>query len=251
MNLNYYVLTDKGNHPKNEDAYQIEHIGDLFVFALADGIGSLPKADIAATLAVTELLHYIHITGISDLHQGFDKVNQTIYNQGQQLETCMATTLLACAINSTTGECTIAHVGDSRAYIFGSSTWKTKDHSLVQELVELGILTENGAFCHPEKHRLKQAIGSRSTIKPDIYETLLDTDSIIVLCTDGVHDYVKNDDIEIIALSNTPKQVCENLIDLARSLGNTDDITILTIHYEKAQTSKPKFTRQPEKNLYV
>lgn len=240
--MDYYVLTDKGNHQRNEDAYLVDHIGDMFVFALADGVGGLPKADVASNLAVREFLQYVHLTGFSDIHKGFEQTNKAVYDQGLQLQSSMATTLLTCAINQTTGECLIAHVGDSRAYLFGSTTWKTKDHSLVQELVELRIISEEGAFSHPEKHRLKQAIGFIPMIQPDLYETLLEDDSVLVLCTDGIHDVLTNDDIETIALSNYPKQACEHLLDLAREEGSTDDITIVVIHYTKQPHTKPTFT---------
>jgi protein phosphatase len=229
--MQYYALSEKGTHATNEDNYCIERLQNKFLFAVADGLGGLPKADLASTLGITELKDYLLLNKCRELQMGIQKANQAVFIEGERLNTHMATTLAAAVIDTDTGECTISHVGDSRVYLFSETTWKTKDHTLVQELVELGIITEQGAFTHPEKHRLNRALGTASHVDVDTYETLLDSDTILVISSDGMHNFIDDDEIKHIVTTHTPKSACEHLTKKARKNKSTDDITVIVIQY--------------------
>ncbi len=126
----------------------------------------------------------------------------------------------------------IAHVGDSRVYWFNQGNLKqvTKDHSLVQRLVELGQETAEGALTHPQRNVLYRAIGQGTAMEVDIYVQHLPPGSSLLLCSDGLWGPVKNDKLrEIMGASATPQEVCDRLITTANKNGGEDNITAVIV----------------------
>lgn len=184
---------------------------------------------------VTELAREIKEHKNLDISEGFVCANAYLLNEEKRRESCMATTLIACILNEITGETTIAHVGDSRAYVFNDAIWKTKDHRPVQDLLELGVITEEQAFRHPEKSRLNQAVGVNENLHVDVHRETLN-DSVILLCSDGLSDFVRDDDMQVIAVNNDPKTACSKLVKEAIINGSLDDITIIIANIGKRKT---------------
>jgi protein phosphatase len=141
----------------------------------------------------------------------------------------LATTLVACIIQENTGKTTIAHIGDSRAYIIDDDIWRTKDHNLIQDLVDIGLLTDEEAFTHPEKHRMKQALGLKNRIDTEINKRLI-KDSILLLCSNGLSDHVREGELAALARQYDPETACRKLIQKARENGSNDDITVIIAH---------------------
>jgi protein phosphatase len=126
----------------------------------------------------------------------------------------------------------IAHVGDSRVYWFNQGTLKqvTKDHSLVQRLVELGQETAEGALTHPQRNVLYRAIGQGTAMEVDIYVQHLPPGSSLLLCSDGLWGPVKNELLrEIIGSSGNPQEACQRLITAANKNGGEDNITAVMV----------------------
>ncbi len=126
---------------------------------------------------------------------------------------------------------TIAHMGDSRAYLFsgGRLTAVTRDHSLVQSMVDNGQLTESEAMRHPRKNMVTRALGAEATAEGDYDEVALYEGDIILLCTDGLTNFVERDDIARI-LSGTPvPDAPAALVDAANNAGGGDNVTAVLL----------------------
>lgn len=225
--MKYFHTSDKGvHHDKNEDTYFEKLTDETALFAIADGVGGLAYGDIASNLAVQPFINLS--TPPSSLVTLFDDANKRILKESERKNRLMGSTLVSAVVNTDTDEVSIAHVGDSRAYIFSQDgVWHTKDDTLVQELVEMGIITEEQAFDHPNKNRLNKALGTCETIHIDNFTTRLEDNSVLLLCTDGLHDYVRDEDIKTIAMTEPPDKATEKLVQKAREQGSKDDITII------------------------
>ena len=225
--IRYYGFSGKGKRNKNEDAYIAEKIDDLYVFAVADGLGGHVMGEVASKIAIGELKEAIKRYGENGLITAFEKANETIFFENEQRGTNMGTTMVACIMMGD-GKCKIANVGDSRAYIINDEIWRTKDHSLVQELVDSGIINEEEAFNHPQKNIVTQVLGLKKDVKPDVYEKDI-KNSILLLCSDGLSDYVKDEEIAKIVKKYDPKKACKKLYKKALKEGSQDNITTIVV----------------------
>lgn len=226
--LTYHALTHQGDHTGNEDDYTTERLPHgPYLFAIADGVGGLPDAHHASTTAITELRRILHDQPHDTLNEAVVAVNQLLLKKNKRRPQPMATTLVACLLNPTTSSTIIAHVGDSRAYILNNHLWHTKDHTSVQDLVDCGIITADQAFIHPYRNRLNQALGLIPALQiPIAAKTLTDT---LLLCSDGLTAFVRDNEIAAIVKSKLPQAVCDSLIKKAIDNGSTDDITVICV----------------------
>jgi protein phosphatase len=226
--MQYAHLSEKGiHHNINEDRFFYDINNTFAIIAIADGVGGLAFGDVASNLAIRP---FVNLSTNPSLESLFKDANQIILAESEQKNRLMGSTLVSAMINLETNEVTIAHVGDSRAYIFSNdSMWYTRDDTLVQELVEMGIITEEQAFDHPNKNRLNKSLGTCDTICIKPVTMNLSGDSVLLLCTDGLHDYVQDKDIKTIVMTEAPEKAVEKLVKKARDNGSTDDITIIIV----------------------
>ena len=228
-------LTDRGKRANNEDSLAVKGFGDIYLLAVADGLGGHSAGEIASGLAVIELEEWVKkgfSEGIADfrmlLQQAFEKANRKIYSLARENPdySKMGTTLVAALIEEE--RCVIANVGDSRAYLIGEEIkQQTKDHSFVQELVDRGIITEEEALDHSEKNVITRAMGTSPDIKPDLYEIGL-CGEYLLLCSDGLTDYLRDEEIrQIIISSKDLNEACEKLINSAKDTDGSDNITVI------------------------
>ncbi|HVP99947.1 MAG TPA: SpoIIE family protein phosphatase, partial [Candidatus Thermoplasmatota archaeon] len=192
-------------------------------------------------LAIATIKQEIHHDNI-DPEDILKKSHAVVKQEAEKNHKTMATTIVLCRIDENTGDTTIAHVGDSRGYIMQNEMWRTKDHTLVQELVNLGILSPDDACNHPERHRISQALGIKDDIAIDHYTTTL-TDGVILLSSDGLHNYLTDQEIQTIATRHPPDQACNLLVNKAQKNGSTDDITVILIRLDEMEEEKPKKTK--------
>jgi len=233
MPVEYFGMTEQGKRWKNEDAYYIDQQGPLSIFAVADGLGGHAAGDVASRLAVTALGETAargatHRAPAAILREAFSRANTDIisYNRSRGLNA--ATTLVA-AIVEPSGHCTIGTAGDSRATIAsGEGVWHTKDHSYVQTLVDRGVLSEDEAFAHPQKHIVEKALGLHESVLPDIYEKDLQ-DTTLVLSTDGLHDTLRPRVIAEIAARLSPRDAAAHLVREALRQQSADNITVVVV----------------------
>jgi protein phosphatase len=125
----------------------------------------------------------------------------------------------------------VINVGDSRAYhiVDNSIQQITKDHTYVRTLLEDGTITENEIKLHPQRHCLVQAIGIEPFVTPDYFELELYGNSILLLCSDGLHGYGTDENIATIVLSNPLSKICDKLVDYALGNGGLDNVTVSII----------------------
>ncbi len=128
---------------------------------------------------------------------------------------------------------TIAHIGDSRAYLINSDgilQLLTHDHSLVKRLEEIGQISQEQALTHPQRNILYRALGQGDTFEPDIATYQLQQGSKLLLCSDGLWGVITDEDMEtIIRSSPDPQHVCQTLINLANSTGGPDNISVIIV----------------------
>jgi protein phosphatase len=220
--------------------YGQEPFGLLIV---ADGMGGHQKGEIASSLAARtaaeHILKDIYLPYLTNNNQGTATrpINEVLIAAVESANMAVqevapegGTTLTIALVMGNSAY--IAHVGDSRAYWFNQGNLKqvTKDHSLVQRLVELGQETAEGALTHPQRNVLYRAIGQGGAMEVDIYVQHLPPGSSLLLCSDGLWGPVKNDALrEIINTSATPQEACERLIATANKNGGEDNITAIIV----------------------
>ncbi len=237
--LRYCGETDKGGRKNNEDALEkitLDHpSGKLHLLAVADGLGGHHAGEVASKLAIMELRETI-IRSIGSyekitlevmkelLAKAYRKANEGICYLAKINPEMhgMGTTLVAALLDDE-GIGVVANVGDSRAYLIGDGIIQiTKDHSYVQELVDKGVITKEEAAVHSEKNLVTKIIGLES-IEPDYYSIELVNETLL-LCSDGLTDGVKEEEIRQIVINYEIEKISLNLVDYAK-IRSRDNIT--------------------------
>ncbi|WP_413380053.1 Stp1/IreP family PP2C-type Ser/Thr phosphatase [Alkalihalobacillus sp. 1P02AB] len=243
MEIAYTFKTDTGQiRTHNEDNGGV-FVNDTGVLALvADGMGGHLAGDVASLMTKdffqlawqnSPLLTSINETE-DWLKEQVQAVNQKLYKHSENHKEChgMGTTIVAAIC--TKEFVTIGHIGDSRIYIkneFGFSA-KTNDHSLVQELVRSGQITEEEAENHPRRNVVLKALGTEKEISADVRSMFIEGDELILLCSDGLSDKVSTTDItKIIDEKMSLEQKANALVDLANERGGEDNITVALVEY--------------------
>lgn len=226
----------------NEDNYLLLEEDKWKLYAVADGMGGHKAGEVASYLAVETLKEFFSNSVLTDLeknwrtylNQAFLEANSAIVNLSQKNteHEGMGTTLTAVLY---IGErLYIGHVGDSRAYLIRNEKIRriTNDHSLVEELVRRGEITDEEAKNHPQRNILLRALGSASEITVDFYDEDFYPNDIAVLATDGLTNLVEDREIKETTLNLPPLKAVEQLIKLANSRGGYDNITVLVVKNE-------------------
>lgn len=233
----------------NEDACYVLPEQDVYI--IADGVGGSNAGEIASRNTVMSIAKMVkeysitEIEGEEELKSCFAKMinraNAEILElSGKHADNKgMATTLVVCCVKDDMAY--FANVGDSRAYIWrrGEIFQLTEDHTYVNSLKKLGILTEEEAETHKNKNMITKAIGAEATVEPDFYRTHLEDEDIIVMCTDGLYGEV--DDIsmsKIIAGEDNMTALAERLVDAANDAGGRDNITVVCIKTENREADR-------------
>ncbi len=229
--LRYAAMSDQGRRERNEDAYFAGEVAGYHVFAVADGLGGHASGDVASRMAVA-ILEETAGEGLGEakpatvLERAFQHANFAVYTYNRDNHLNAATTLSA-AIVSGSGRCWIGTVGDSRTHIITpSSVWHTRDQSYVQDLVDAGVLSPAEAIFHPKKNILTRALGLEVRVQVDLDERNI-AGSVLVMSSDGLHDYVPESVIQGIAIADDPGTACRRLIDAAKNAASTDNITVI------------------------
>lgn len=217
------------------------HSGEISVglYAVADGMGGHNAGEIASDLAIRSL-HAACISSLladcptprlSIMANAFDIANSKILDAASERELQgMGTTLTAALVID--GDLYIAHVGDSRCYIINN--WETiqvtRDHSMVQELVDSGILTPEQARSHPRRNEITRVLGYSLDLIPDLHHIKLYSGDNVLLCSDGLHGMLSPSIIqETIMNSPDPNQACIDLVSQANLAGGPDNISAIVI----------------------
>ncbi len=252
-----WAVDKGGKRNNNEDsaaAVDIELInGDAVqsvgIYAVADGMGGHKAGEVASRTAVHTAVRQIieRITEangtISEaysqwLEGAVEVANQVVYGQHGESPLGMGTTLVMAVVVG--NQTYIANVGDSRAYIITQDSIYqiTEDHSLVQELIRMGAITEAEAENHPHRHVLSQALGTKSKIEVDTFTADLDMDNYLLLCSDGLTRELDDRTIfRIIRRAATPQEACDALVAAANAAGGNDNISVVLIQMQQPATA--------------
>jgi len=239
--LQIYGKTDKGPiRHSNQDAFVTGTLTDGAVYAaVCDGMGGANGGNIASETAARCISEYIR-SSYRPTMDSFDiekmlknaivSANIEIYDLSLKREDLsgMGTTVVAVVVKN--GNAVIAHVGDSRAYLINEKiTQLTRDHSVVQGLVESGKISAQDAKFHPRKNVITRALGVEENVIVDCDEITLGEDSSLLLCTDGMSGYADESDIlEVFKMSEAEK-IPEALTALAIAGGGGDNITVVVV----------------------
>lgn len=243
--------TDTGRvRERNEDAWKCFESEDPSVlaskgrlFVVADGMGGHTGGAVASSLAVDIVVstyqRFPHTDMAAALRSAVQEANRQVYHVAQyEGRQGMGTTLVCAAIHNEF--LWVAHVGDSRAYLFRSNKLQrlTRDHTLVNQLVDHHLLTMSEAQSHPQGHVLVRAVGHKPEVEVEVSGPIsIFQGDMILLCTDGVHGMVSDDQIAAVLQDNAAdaQAAADYLIAMADAAGGEDNATALVIRVDKVK----------------
>lgn len=226
-----------GKRAQNEDSVFSGDCGDLFVYAVADGMGGRRAGEIASKCVIDQFKQMASQLNSSSnidnvLLSASDSANTEVYNLSLENSSYfgMGSTLTACILDDVT--VSVLNVGDSRLYhIHGNEIEQiTHDHSYVYALVEAGIITEKEALTHPKRNEITKALGVEKYVTPDIYHFYWDPGDYLLLCTDGVSGTLLKEDLMALFRSSEPVDILvDRIVDLAYEKGSKDNISAIVV----------------------
>jgi PPM family protein phosphatase len=237
--------TDVGRVRKINQDLPLEAIN---LYAVADGMGGHVGGEVAAQVAVDALLRVFTSEPTSaGLRDAFDKANSAVWQEGQEHSELrgMGTTLTALAlVGGDDGRDTLAlaNVGDSRAYLFsdGQIVQVTADHSLAEERMRHGEMTEEEAAVHPQRHILTRALGVSSEVEADMWDLQLRSGDRLVLCSDGLSNELTSDEMaEVLSRVRDPGEAAQELVEAANEHGGSDNITVVVVDVLVGEDTPP------------
>ena len=245
--MELWGITDSGkvrNH--NQDVYRMLHDIDrgIAILIVCDGMGGANAGNVASELAVDSFMNHMidHIEEIKEttgqkevaeiMTDAVLSANIAVYDKGLQDEEFagMGTTLTA-AISAPCGE-VVANVGDSRLYYITSNeiTQITRDHSVVEDMIERGEISRSEARTHPSRNLITRALGTNVYEPPDVFYLNLSSGEYILLCSDGLSNVVTDSEIMFeLQSGNTVRDSCEVLVGMALARGAPDNVTTVIL----------------------
>jgi serine/threonine protein phosphatase PrpC len=221
------------------------------LFMLADGMGGHQSGEIASALALrvaaSWLLSRVYFPLVDSADRGGDQPSLTdmVREAVSQANRVVTRDFPGSGSTLTCGmilgdRLFVGHVGDSRAYLLRvnqPARQLTKDHSLVNRLMEMGQLTEEEAAIHPQRNVLYRAIGQGATLEVDVFTYALEPGDRLLLCSDGLWGMVDEAEIwRLVQEAETPRQACVQLVDAANAAGGNDNISVVLVETWREQS---------------
>ncbi|MDB4960374.1 MAG: serine/threonine protein phosphatase [Myxococcales bacterium] len=220
----------------NEDSMIVDAARGLYV--VLDGMGGANAGDIASQTARDAILSFVAhkrttMEPTSLMEAAIQSGSAAVFGaaQAHKERHGMGTTVVACLVVDAK-RAVVAHVGDSRAYLLrqGRLQTLTRDHTIVEELVDRGLLSPDEAERHPYKNVLSRNLGSRAETRVDVLEIELKPGDRVLLCSDGLYGYASAEGIQyILGSGDAPEHVARDLIELALRGGGGDNVTTIVI----------------------
>ncbi|MCR5481469.1 MAG: Stp1/IreP family PP2C-type Ser/Thr phosphatase [Clostridia bacterium] len=233
--------SDRGlKRSNNEDACFVVPKDNVYI--IADGVGGNNAGEIASRTAVSRVAEYVREHDISkakddeSLRDYFmdclTEVNTLIYNMDadRDKKSGRATTIVVAYITGDTAY--FINVGDSRAYVCrdGRISQITEDHTYVNTLLKNGTITADEVRKHPKRNMITRALGGDAIVEPDFYRMDVKKNDVILLCTDGLHSELTDDEIcEITDAGDSMSDTCAKLVVRANQKGGRDNITVICL----------------------
>lgn len=232
------MKTDIGNHREINEDYGISTaIEDSYIYIVADGMGGHLAGEVASKMAIETIISFIENNKnmldqpVKLINAAVEYANKEIYNKSKDPDfKNMGTTceLLIAKAN----KAYIGHVGDSRVYLIRDNNifQITRDHSLINDLVASGSISEDEALKIPQKNIITRALGSEEAISADIHEVDIEKGDFILLCTDGVTGELEDETIrDIIVSAEDLETKVETIIKLSNDAGGYDNSTAILV----------------------
>ncbi len=231
-----------------EDSHDIAALtpnGDVFV--VCDGMGGHVGGKQASSIAVKSIIDYLkkerYPQPMQALNDALQFANMQILGYANEHPELKGMGTTACIVLLQDSEAYIAHVGDSRIYLYLGKEKQlhriTKDHSFVQTLVDAGQITEEEAEHHPNKNRILKALGIKPDLAPSIDRVLPKNGDVFLICSDGLSGMISDSAMREVLMQNTSiESKGETLINLALEAGGLDNITLELIHIANSPHSK-------------
>lgn len=242
IKIDAFGLTDVGRvREHNEDS--IDWDTERGMFILADGMGGHNAGEVASALAIESIKHALYdvltpeiidseIVDYNDaLYEAISYANTEIFEQALENSeyTGMGTTLVMSLIQN--NKALVANVGDSRMYVNNGDTITqlTTDHSLVQEMVDNGYLSEEEAYSAVSRNLITRALGISEEVDVDLIEHDIQRGDVFLLCSDGLSDLVLDEEISSIIRENTGdlNEAAKQLVAAANARGGKDNISVI------------------------
>ncbi len=243
MSFEFYAVTDRGRlRANNEDSVAIDEPTALAV--LADGMGGYNAGEVASGMATafirSELSRWLsdaaeHVTDV-DVRRAMDicvdNTNRAIFNaaNANPQYTGMGTTLVVGAFRG--ARLLLGHIGDSRCYRWraGRLTQLTRDHSLLQEQIDAGLITPEQAAFSGQKNLVTRAVGVEDVVLLETHLHAVEPDDWYLMCSDGLSDMLEDDDIATLLESHTSiVEAAHALVSGANEAGGRDNIAVILV----------------------
>jgi len=258
--LRWGHCTDVGQQrPHNEDAVACQvHLASgalpLALLQVADGLGGQDAGEVASQLAIEtawdiirDLVWLPHLRRealspdqLEDaLREAVQAANRAVFQARTRDASSMSTTLTAALLLGT--DVVVANVGDSRAYVLDGDGLRrvTRDHSLVQRLIDDGRISAEAAYTHPQRHLIYRSIGDQPDVQADLYHLTLSPGDRLILCSDGLWEMTREDGLEEGLLAEPdPQRASDHLCRLANMAGGEDNISIIVAELVSAGPAK-------------
>lgn len=234
--------TDKGNvRDSNQDAYAVGEFSDEVVWSVVcDGMGGAAGGNIASALAVKVISDKINASYRNQMRDSSIKnmldsaltaANIEVFDfaEAQPDLRGMGTTVVCAIVRD--NQAYIVHAGDSRAYVINNGNIRqiTTDHSMVQDLLLRGKITPEEAEHHPNKNIITRAVGVNKAIEIDFEQIDLEDDDTLLICADGLSNYVSNDEMLELMSDGKHYAFADRLVKKANENGGGDNITVVVI----------------------
>ena len=218
------------------------------LFMVADGMGGQGHGQEASQLAVQSLVEYVRGSFCSKrvkreallplLVEGVQYANRLVHQRNQEQRTEMGTTMTATLVVDTTAY--VAHVGDSRLYLYRPTkglSQITQDHSMVAALVAAGVNQPEDIYTHPMRNLIYRFLGEKSTVEVDGYTVPLAAGDILLLCSDGLWEMVRDRQIAAIltAPMSDPSRKAHALVQAALAGGGVDNVSVIVLQVSKQE----------------
>lgn len=235
------------NLPSPQVRARVDEVG--YGLIVADGIGGNPGGEVASQMVVTTLISlalgtpdWIFSTEEAELNEvmrrmahRFQRVQEALRAQGQRDGSLQRMGTTMCVALSLGANLIVGHIGNSRVYLFrdGRLNQLTRDHTQVQSMVDLGRLTPEQAAVHPRRHVLTRSFfAGTNTLEPDFQLTTLMSGDQLLLCSDGLTEMVRDDDIgSILSNPGSADEACNLLLDASLNNGGKDNVTAVLARY--------------------
>lgn len=234
-------FTDTGKvREMNQDAFKTGTFREGGCFAVVcDGMGGVSGGQVASDICVNEVSVHIekgYRKGMSMksvknlLVSAVTASNIKVFEAANENKDYlgMGTTVVAVVILN--GFAAVAHIGDSRAYLISDDIKQiTKDHSVVQYLIDVGRITPEQAKTHPDRNVITRAVGVTAEIDVDVDIVPINSGETILICTDGLYEYISDSEMFEIIKNSNEAEPAKLLLDMANEAGGKDNITVVTV----------------------